>query len=173
MSINRAATVGSVLALLLATSGMTTPPAPRMFPTFAMFRGGDLEKPVLMYHANVTTDTIGRIVAANLENDPLAILYQTLVAANRVPPDIPGILTTYEVAEFFGPKWAALAGPDGKPTRALEFEEANHFSNIYVMRSGPVVWMNPVVAPGGGNYSVMIVSDTALAILSRLGLKLH
>lgn len=173
MSIYRGVVVGAVLATAIASTGRTTPDEARMFPAFTMFRGGSLEKPLLMYHANVTTDTIGKMVVANLVNDPLAVIYQSLVATSPVPPDDPRIVASFEVAEFFGSKWSALAGPDGRPTRPLQFEEANHFSKIHVMRSGPPIWMNPVVAPGGGNYSALSVSDTAQAILSGLGMKLR
>jgi hypothetical protein len=173
VSMSQITRVTSSVALALAASGWANRPVPRMFPAFTMFRGGGLLHDVLLGHSNVTTISINGRSAANLDHDPLAIIYQTLVSTNRVPPDVPDIVTAYDVAEFFGPEWMALSGPDGKPTRELRFEEANHFSHLYVMRTGPPIWMDPVVAPGGGSYSLLIVSDTAQAILTRLGLRFH
>jgi hypothetical protein len=173
MPIIRGIAAGAVLVSALASTALTTPNNARAFPAFTMFRGVGLEQPALMYHANVTTDTIKGLVVANLKNDPLALIYTTLVATSPVRPDDPRIVATFEVAEFFGPPWSALAGPDGRPTRVLQFEEANHFSKIHVMRDGPPIWMNPVVAPGGGSFSALRVSDTAIVVLSGLGLKLQ
>ena len=163
----------SSVALMVAVTGAANPPVRRMFPAFTMFRGGNLEHPVLLGHSNVRTVLINGRSVASLDQDPLAIVYQTLASTNRVPPDGPDIVAQFEVAEFFGREWMALAGPDGQPTRPLRFEEAGHFSHLYVMRTGPMIWQDPVVAPGGGSYSLMVVSDTGRAILRRLGLQVH
>lgn len=159
-----------LLALALVSSGAVRQPAERMFPAFVMFRGGGLTQPVVMGHSNVRKVTINNRDVGDLSNDPLAILYSTLKHANVVPPDAPGVLRIYEVAEFFGPPWSGMTDSTGKPKGDIRFDDANHFSRIYVMRDQRVIWDKPVVAPGGGEYSLLFVSDTSIAILRRLGL---
>ncbi len=173
MSFHRNVAMCSVCAVVLTTAALSAPRPERMFPTFVMFRGGALKEPVLLTHSNVTIVTVNGRQMANIEKDPLAIVYGTLERTTRVPPDVPDIVTTYEVAEFFGSGWSSVAGPDGKPTRKLQFEEASNFSRIRVLRSGPPIWMHPVVAPGGGDYSGLVISDTAQALLAQIGLKLR
>src|SRR5690606_10752298 len=173
MSVNRGVTLGVILMVVVASTGLTRPLNDRMFPAFTMFRGDSLENPLLLYHANVTADTSRGVVVADVSHDLLVTLYSTLVASEGVTAGDPRIAYTYEVAEFFGPQWLALAGPDGRPTRTLRFEEANHFSKLHVMRAGPPIWVQPVVAPGGGGFAAMSVSDTAQAILTALGMKLR
>lgn len=173
MSFHRNVAICSVCAVALTTTALSAPRPERMFPAFVMFRGGTLKEPVLLTHSNVRFGTFNGRPMAIIDNDPLAIVYGTLERTTRVPPDVPDIVTTYEVAEFFGPSWSSVAGPDGKPTRKLQFDEASNFSRIHVLRSGPPIWMNPVVAAGGGNYSGLVISDTAQALLAQIGLKLR
>lgn len=171
MSVRRLLRLVPVVALMLVASGASHPPARRMFPMFVMFRGGNLEHPVLLWHSNARIVTINGRSGSSLVDGPLAIIYETLVSTSVMLPDNPDALTHFDVAEFFGPDYAGLAGPDGRLARELRFEEANHFSHIYVMRAGPPIWKDPVVAPGDGSYSLLVVSDTAQAILKRLGLR--
>ena len=173
MSFHRIVAICSVCAVAFTSTALSAPRAERMFPTFVMFRGGTLKEPVLLTHSNVSIVTVNGRQVAKIDKDPLAIVYGTLERTTRVLPDIPDIVTTYEVAEFFGQGWGSVAGPDGKPTRKLQFDEATNFSKIHVLRSGPPIWMNPVVAPGGGNYSGLVISDTAQVLLAQIGLKLR
>lgn len=173
MSVRRLLRVAPVVALVFVASGASNPAVRRMFPAFAMFRGGNLARPVLLGHSGVRLETINGRSASDVSQDPLATLYETLVSTSMPLPDHPDSLAVFEVAEFFGPEWMALAKPDGRPTRELRFEEANHFSHIYVMRTGPPIWKDPVVAPGGGDYSLLALSDTGQAILRQLGLRLR
>lgn len=171
MSIRRLLRLVPAAALMFAASAAANPAVRRMFPAFTMFRGGNLAHPVLLWHSNVRIVTVNGRSGSDISQDPLATIYQTLVSTSMTVPDHPDSLAVFEVAEFFGPEWMALAGPDGSPTRELRFEEANHFSRIYVLRAGPPIWKDPVVAPGGGDYSLLALSDTGQAILKQLGLR--
>ena len=161
----------TISAISLVSLGSRREISANAFPAFVMFRGGNLDKPVLLVHSNM------RWVRGVLyvDKDPLALLFQSL-ELSTISPDSGEVERSFEVAEFFGPSWTALVNPDGRPGRELRFQDANHFSKISVV--GPsrrVIWSDPVIpsvsnsATGYvGKYSI---GQRGVAILTGLGLQ--
>ncbi len=127
-----------------------------MYPAFVLFRGPGLDQPVLLRHANVTR--------ADFSKDPLAIVYGSLSPVTIDTSALAG-RRYFEVAEF--------NPADGAPTRELPFENASHFSRLYLAAGdAPPVWDNPVVGPLGATYPYFQLGPAGRAVLDSLGVRL-
>jgi hypothetical protein len=133
-----------------------------MFPALVLLResGG---RTVALSHAGV--------VGGNVSRDTIAMLYNTISPTTLKSEEQLRGRPVIEVAEFFGPEWVWYASGDRK---APAFERANHFSRIYLPAKGePVIWDNPVVAPGSVTTRFYELDTTGVDILARRGFKVR
>ena len=135
-----------------------------MFPALVLLRESS-GRTVTLSHAGADPST------GNISRDTIAMLYSRLTPTTvRSEEQLKG-RRFIEVAEFFGPQWAWYSSGQGQMPA---FENANHFSRIYVPANGePAIWDNPVVAPGGVSTRFYRLDTVAVGILASRGFKVR